>query len=407
MVTVTASTIRSKRRRQGEGSIYRRQADGRWVGSVQLDSHGGQRRRKVVYGKSEAEVVGRVGQLNFEISRGLPTPNNRITVEELLHRWLSDVVPGRVSASTLRNYRIVCERHVIPVLGSKRLLALTPTDVQVLLSQKQESRLPRPVSTRRGVVERSTAGGYSPCTVRLIRGVLRQAVGQAERWGMVARNVVAFTDGPRVAPSESRALTPQQARALLDAAHGERLEAAFVLLVCLGLRKGEVFSLRWADIDLDDRVVTVGQTASRLDKSLVVGSPKSAKSRREVNLPLQVVSALRAHQIRQSAELLLAGDAWHESGLVFTTATGGLIDPTNFRRVFDRVTEKARLSGWQPHELRRSCASILLTQGVPSETVTHVLGYSSTRLMADAYGKVLVPQLEQAAEAMSAALWGE
>ena len=135
----------------------------------------------------------------------------------------------------------------------------------MLLSQKQESRLPRPVSTRRGVVERSTAGGYSPCTVKLIRGVLGQAVGQAERWGMVARNVVALTEGPRVAPSESRTLTPQQARALLDAANGERLEAAFVLLLCLGLRKGEAFSLRWADIDFDNSVVTVGPTVSRVE----------------------------------------------------------------------------------------------------------------------------------------------
>ena len=104
MATVTASTIRSKRRRQGDGSIYRRQADGRWVGSVQLHSQDGHRRRKVVYGKSEAEVVGKVRQLNFEISRGLPTPNSRITVEELLRRWLSDVVPGgsalRRSATT-------------------------------------------------------------------------------------------------------------------------------------------------------------------------------------------------------------------------------------------------------------------------------------------------------------------
>ncbi|MGO9226989.1 site-specific integrase, partial [Mycobacterium sp.] len=292
---MTASTIRSKRRRQGEGSIYRRQTDGRWVGSVQLDGQDGHRHRRVVYGKSESEVLGKVKQLNFEISRGLPTQNSRITVEELLRRWLSDVVPGRVSASTLRNYRIVCERHVIPVLGSKRLIALTPMDVQVLLSQKQESRLPRPVSTRRVVFERPTTGVYSPRTVMLIRGVLGPALGQAERWGMVARNVVALTEGPRVVPSESRTLTPQQARALLDAANGERLEVAFVLLLCLGLRKGEVFSLRWADIDFDNRVVTVGLTVSRVENGLVVGSPRTARNRREENLPRQVVSALRAH----------------------------------------------------------------------------------------------------------------
>lgn len=404
---MAATSNRSARRAHGEGSIYRRLADGRWVGSIELGSQGGHRRRKVVYGKTEAEVVGKIRQLHFELARGLPPANSRMTVEELLRRWLSDVVAGRVTPSTLRNYRDIAEQHIIPVLGKRRLIALTPADVQSLLRQKQESRLPRRVSTKKGVVEHPATGGYSSRTVKLIRGVLGQALGQAERWGMVARNVVTLTDGPREVPSEGRTLTPKQARALLDAARGERLEGVFVLLLSLGLRTGEVFGLRWADVDFDNGVATVAQVLSRVDSRLVLGPPQTERSWRRINLPRQVASSLRAHRTCQAAERAFLGDAWQDSGLVFTNEAGAPVDPSNFRKIFDRVTKRAGLSGWHPHELRHSCASILLAQGVPLEVVSGVLGHSSIRITADFYSHILDPQREQAAEAMSAALWGE
>ncbi|MGA8296726.1 MAG: tyrosine-type recombinase/integrase [Acidimicrobiales bacterium] len=404
---MAANTSRSKRRGHGEGSIYRRDTDGRWVGSVNLGWENGRRRRKVVYGKTQAEVVRKIKKLNTDISRGLPPPDDRSTVEQLLRRWLLDVVPGRVSPSTLHDYRVVAERHIIPVLGKKKLTALSPADVQTLLRTKQESRLPQRVHTKKGLVERPTAGGYSPRTIKLIRGVLGQALGQAERWGMVARNVVALTDGPREAQTEGRTLTPEQARSLLRAASGERLEAAFVLMLSLGLRKGEVFGLRWSDVDFKDGVISIAQALSRVDSRLVLGPPKTERSRRKVNLPREVATSLRTHKTRQATERLALGDAWQDTGLVFTNEIGAPLDPSNFRRTFDRVAVKAGLAGWHPHELRHSCASILLAQGVPLEVVSRVLGHSSIRITADVYGHILDPQREKAAEAMSAALWNE
>ena len=404
-MALATNTVKSRRRGHGEGSIYRREADGRWVGSVNLGWVNGRRQRKVVYGKTQAEVVRKVRLLKADIARGLPAPDDRTTVEELLRRWLSDVMPGRVRPATLHNYRLVAEQHIIPVLGKKKLSALSPTDVQALIRMKQESRLPRRVRTRNGTVARRVAGGYSPRTIKLIRGVLGQALRQAERWGMVGRNVVALTDGPRVVQAEGRTLTPEQARSLLRAASGERLEAAFVLMLSLGLRKGEVFGLRWADVDLDNEVITVAQGLSRVDSRLVLGPVKTERSRRKINLPREVVSALRAHRTRQATERLALGESWRDTSLVFTNEIGAPIDPTNFRHTFDRVTAKAGLIGWHPHELRHSCASLLLAQGVPLEVVSRVLGHSSIRITADVYGHILEPQRQQAADAMSAALW--
>ena len=410
---VRSSQGRTKRRGHNEGSIYQRASDGRWVGSVNLGWVNGARRRKVVYGATQAEVLAKVRRVQHAAERGQLVLDERTTVGELLERWLADVVPGRVSPATLENYRFVVDKHLVPTLGHKRLTALTPADVAGLLALKQRERLAPAKGATAG--ERSAAeggagpasGGYSPRTVKLIRGVLVQALGQAERWGMVPRNVAALCEGPRLSREEGRTLTLDQARGLLEAAQGERLEAAFVVLLSLGLRRGEALGLRWADVDLDAGVLGVNQALKRVGGKVVLGDVKTARSRRRVNLSGPLVDLLREHRKRQEEERVAAGDAWVETGLVFTTATGSPIDPSNFRRSFDAVCEKAGLVGWHPHELRHSAASLMLAEQVPIEVVSRVLGHSSIRITADVYGHILAPQRQHAAEAMAAALWGE
>ena len=185
-------------------------------------------------------------------------------------------------------------------------------------------------------------------------------------------NVVRLTDGPREPKTEGRTLTPEEARSLLQAAGGERLEAAFVVMLSLGLRRGEVFGLRWTDIDFESKVITVAQALSRVGSRLVLGPPKTERSRRKINFPVPVATSLRAHKKRQAAERLVVGESWPHTDLVFTSEVGTPLDPANFRHSFDRVAAKAGLVGWHPHELRHSCASILLAQGVPIEVVSRV-----------------------------------
>jgi integrase len=377
---------RTRRRGGGEGSIYRR-ADGKWVGSADLGWLGDKRRRKVVYGRTQAEVRDKLRALRNVIDAGLPLPDDQLTVGELVERFLCDVAPDRVSASTLDNYRRVAKHHLIPTLGRKKLAALTPMDVQALIRAKMDA-------------------GYSPRTVRLIRGLLVQCISQAERWGIVARNVARLTDGPKLARSEGRTLSPLQARQLLDAARGDRLEACFIVLLALGLRKGEALGVAWTDIDLDRGLLVVRQALKRVGGAVSLGDVKTSGSRRMINLPDEVVAALRSHRARQAAERLAAGPSWHESALVFTTPIGTPIDPSNFRRQFDKICGRAGLIGWHPHELRHSAASIMLAAGVPLEVVSRVLGHASIRITADVYGHIMDPQRKQAADAMSSVLWG-
>lgn len=203
-----------------------------------------------------------------------------------------------------------------------------------------------------------------------------------------------------------RSLTPVEAKALLGAARGDRLEALYVTMLSLGLRRGEALGLAWEDVDLDKGILRVRQAVKLEGGRLVIGEVKTAGSRRSLNLPGRLVEVLRAHRLRQLEERLAAGERWHHQGLVFTTTVGTPIDPHNRRRSFVSLCKRAGLGHWHPHELRHSAASIMLAQGVPLEVVSDVLGHSSIRITKDVYGHVMEPQKRQAADAMARALWG-
>jgi integrase len=390
---------KGRRRSTGEGAVYRRQ-DGRWEAKVDLGWDGPRRRRKSVYGATEAQVLAKLREAQRSAALGVVT-DDRVTVTEWLDRWMTEVLPGRVGPSTLDNYRLIADKHIKPALGRKRLSKLTPDDVQRLLRSKETE------VRHKGEDGRADLVGYSVSTISRIRAVLAQAIRQAERWGIVTRNVATLTDGPKAIRNEARSLTIDEARALLTSSAGNRLEAAYVVMLSLGLRRGELLGLSWADVDLDLREVNIRRAlpARRPGQPLELSNPK-AGSQRRLLIPDEVVAALRAHRSRQATERTRLGPAWTDSGLVFTTETGVPIDPRNFHRAMSTISRRAGLGHWHPHELRHSAASIMLAQGVPLEVVSEVLGHASIKMTKDVYGHLIGNQKREAADAMGTALWG-
>ncbi len=230
----------------------------------------------------------------------------------------------------------------------------------------------------------------------------------AYRQGNVGRNVAAMTEGPRQkSGSEGRSLTIEQARSLLGVAKGDRLEALYVLMLSTGMRPGEAFGLPWRNVDLSNGKVSIKQALVRQKGGSVIGEGKiGEKGWRTVPIPSPVVRALIDHRDRQEKERIDAGDAWEDNGLVFCTPIGTLLDPDNHRKSFSKLTEKAGLGRWHPHELRHSATSIMLAQGVPIDVVSKTVGHTSIRITADVYGHLLEEQKALTAKAMESALWG-
>ncbi len=319
--------------------------------------------------------------------QGLPIAVGRQTVEQFLLRWLADVVEPNHRPKTYRIYEQIVRSHLVPSVGHHQLSMLTPQHVQAMLRAKSN-------------------GGLSSRTVQRIRDVLRNALNQAVRWDLVQRNVATLVDPPAVEPTEIRPLTPEQARILLDAARGDRLEGLYRVALSLGLRQGEALGLRWEDVNFDRGIIRIAVALQSVHGKLQLVKPKTKRSTRVLPLPTSVAVALRTRRARQADERLAAGDCWQESGLVFTTKVGTPVDPRNLLRSFARLLEHAGLPHIRFHDLRHSCASFLAAEGVPARVTMEILGHSDIRLTQNIYTHVFDESKREAANAMER-LFGE
>ena len=360
-----------KRRGSGEGSI-RQRTDGRWEGRVEAGwSATGTRRRASVFGRTRLEVVGKLRQLQAHQAAGLPVVDGRTTVGAYLNRWLETVEP-RLRPATMARYRGLCERQLIPALGHVKLTRLSPADVAGALTRIQQD-------------------GLSPRTAAHARAALRTALSDAEKWGILSRNVAKLTDPPRVPKPSPRMLPVEDVHKVLAAVAGAPIDNLVAVGLWTGMRQGELLGLRWSDVDLERRQLTVGSALQRLARASTLVEPKSEHSRRTLRLSAPAMSALQAERRRQVEARLAAGGRWREPipGLVFTTATGAPMLGTTVTRQFQTALQRAGLPQLRFHHLRHLHGSLMLASGVDLATVSHLLGHSSVQITASTYGAIM------------------
>lgn len=380
-----------KKRGQNEGSIFKRK-DGRWCGQINLGWEKGRRKRKTYYGGTAAEVREALLKARSDQSHNLPVAVERQTVAQFLAHWLEQSLKPRARQRTFESFGTIIEKHINPHIGRIQLDKLSPQHVQGLLGSKSKS---------------GGAGGrgLSAQTVVNIRTVLRSALNQAVKWGLLARNVAALVDSPRISRPKAHALSVEEARVLIDGARGKRFEGIYVLALTLGMRRGEILGLAWTDLDLDNRVLRVNRAVQRLKDGLKITDVKTERSRRSIALPDSVVRVLKERRLRQLEERLKAGLNWRDLGLVFTNPTGGPLEPITLHRDYKQLLKAAGLPvETRFHDLRHSAASLLLAQGVQLRIIMELLGHSSIALTANTYSHVMPAAMRATAETMDALL---
>ncbi|HKY05769.1 MAG TPA: tyrosine-type recombinase/integrase, partial [Blastocatellia bacterium] len=373
-------------RGQGEGSIYKRK-DGLWVGAANLGYQNGKLKRKVYYGKTRSEVSEKLTAALRDMQQGVPIVTERQRLQEYLIRWLEDSVKPSVRPSTFVSYEQQVRVHISPELGYIELTKLSPQHIQKYMNGRLES-------------------GLSGKTVKYHLSILRMALGQALKWNLVARNVAMLVDPPRLEKFEVQAISLEQARMLIQAVQGDRLEALFTVALSLGLRRGEALGLKWSDIDFQARTLRINHSLQRIQGRLILSEPKTKTSRRVLDLPESLIAKLRETRTRQLEEKLLAGSRWVETGLVFTSSIGTPVDPRHVKRRLDPLLKKAELPHYRVHDLRHFCASLLLAQGVPLKVVSEILGHSQISITADLYTHVLPSVRKEAIDLMDSILTG-
>jgi integrase len=396
------------KRGTNEGSIFKRK-DGRWVGSLNLGWEDGKRKRRHFYAATAAEVRDELLKARSDQSRGLPVRTERQTVSQFLDHWLKHTLKAKAKPRSHESFSAITRLHINPTLGKIQLHKLTPQHVQKLLDEKSQ---PYKVKKKNGTEE--TRQGRSPQTIANIRTVLRSALAQALKWGLVARNSAALVTPPRITRKTIEPLDPKSARELLEVSRGSRFEPIYVTTLTLGLRRGEVLGLRWSDVDLEKRTLHISQSLQRLLTGSDVNGKKSALqatetktdgSRRSLALPDSVIRALKARRVKQAEERLAAGAEWKDCGLVFTTATGRAVEPKVLHREYKSLLKKAELpTTLRFHDLRHSAASLLLAEGVHPRAIMELLGHSSITVTMNVYGHVMPAMMREAADKMDAIL---
>jgi integrase len=380
------------KRGNGEGSVRQRMKDGRptgrWEGRISyLDPITDKRRSVSVYADTAKEARAKLREVTKRIEEGQPAKDAAVTVADWLKTWRTTALEASDRRATTKAlYSSLSRTHLeTGRIGDKRLDRLRPSDVEALVVELRAAKL-------------------SESTVRQVYTVLRGAMEIAVRDGLLASNPVAKVRRPKVTRTEARHLSMAEVQALLIQAKASRYYAAVVLMAFTGLRRGEVAGLAWADVDLDKAELIVRHTLSRVGGALVLSEPKTTRSRRRVPLAAPLVAELKAHKARQDAERAEAANIWTETGMVFTTAAGTMVDPRNMLRVVEVAAKAAGIEGAGAHTLRHSAAVVLLEGGAHIKAVADILGHSSIAITGDIYGHTSDDAARSALDNLGAAL---
>lgn len=366
------------------GTITRK-SNGRWYVATHYKDASGKRRQKSHGGfRTKAEAREHLNAVLAEMASGRYVPPSKDTVGQfLVNRWLP-AVQGSLRPSTFDSYERNIRVHVLPRLGSLRLQDLSTAHLQTLYGELLESG-------------RATGeGGLSPRTVRYIHRTLKKALSDAVAWSLISVNPDGTVVPPKVEAPERSTWTPAELNTFLRFVQGDPLELAWHLLATTGMRRGEVLGLRWSDIDLVRRTITISRAAVVVSHKLVDSQPKTKRSRRTLPIDARTEKLVRRHRSRQLEERLMSGVPAGEDDLLFTWPDGRPIHPTWLSKKFRKVSAEAGLPPIRLHDLRHSFATAALASGVQPTVVSDLLGHSTVAFTLDTYGHA-IPGAHEAA----------
>ena len=374
-----------KRRGSGEGTIYE-ERPGRWIAQVTVGYkvRDGKRRRirRKFVAKTRGEVAKKVNNALSKKDRGEVAVFHFGTVGEFLEGWLENTVKPTVRPKTYRSYKQTITNHLLKNLQPEEIKEKKLDSVPGIGKRKLRDLT---VEHLEGFFTSKLKAGNSPALVRYLRVVLRVALNEALRRGKVERNVAALVRAVHVPKPEFIPFTLDEAKRLLAAAKGHRLEALFTVALAIGLRHGEALALLWDEVDLKAGELRVNATLQRVDGQLIRTEPKSEESRRVVPLAPFCVDALKRHRKNQQLERAAAGDEWQETGYVFTSRIGTPLIDRNVLRDYYKLLDQAKLPRRRFHDLRHAAVSLLAAQGVDDKTIAEIVGHSDVRLTKNVY----------------------
>lgn len=386
----------SKARANGEGSIYPYKNG--FAAYAWVETPAGLRKRKYVYGKTREEVHAKWVSLQQEANRGTVS-TSAPSVGEFLDYWLREVIKPNRAPLTWSTYESFVRVHIAPALGKKRLNRLRSREVQSWINSvgracqccEQGKDAARPVAKQRCcAVGTCCESRLSARSISDLRACLRSALGDAIGEGLITANVAQAVKLPRIRKAKRKRWSTEEARRFLESARSDNdpLYAAYVLVLVLGLRKGEALGLPRDAVDFDGLEIDVRHQLQRVAGQLLHRETKTEASDEPLPMPGIVATALQIRERQRAEDRRDADVAWQETGLVFTTRHGTPIEPRNFNRSWGIRIRKAGVSSIAVHDARRTCGSLLADLDVHPRVAMRILRHAQFSVTMEVYSLV-------------------
>ena len=365
---------RNSRRANGEGSLVLRK-DGRWMGRYWVTLPDGMRKQQCVISKNKAKVIETMRAEMASADKGSPVLRAKRSTGEFLVYWLREIDLHQVRPTTLQLHVHIVQKYLLPRVGKIPLTQLRPEHVRAMLNRMQ-------------------AGGCGARTMQQARNVLSAALRDAMKLEYITRNAARLVDLPKYTASERQVWTKEQAAHFFETIKDHDRYPMFLLLLCCGLRRGELLGLRWQDVDFENEIIRIRQSLRYLNGKPCIGPLKTKTSRRDLPMLTVIKDALLRH--RQASKA-------YSDDLVFHSRTGNPAYPNTIRKTFQRLALRAGLPPITLHEARHTAATLLAEAWASPKETQKILGHSSITTTLQIYTH---SRLQREASALEALMQG-
>ena len=344
--------------------------------------------------KGEAEAF--LLELNQRMKTNTFLPEKSTSIRDYLLEWLEIYVKINLRRSTYLGYKRILEKHIIPHLGNFSLKDVTPMDIDKMYAHLLQNG------------RADGKGGLAAKTVLYTHRVLNEAMEHAVKKRMIFLNPVrSVMNVPKPKRFKGNVYTAEEILNLLELAKNTTLEIPVALAAVCGLRRGECLALTVDDIDFANKTITINKQFLDLDKQAVLGEPKSEESNRVISAPPEVFAIIERHIQRNEENKAMLEGEYEDNRLLVCSNDGKPIRPIYFTKNFARFIERNNLRRIRFHDLRHSCASLMLKSGIAMKTASQILGHSAIGITADLYTHVLEDTKKEAAIQVGKELFGE
>ena len=292
------------------------------------------------------------------------------TLEQYLRLWLARAVDGQLAARTGEIYRSEVERRIIPYLGSLYLDKIAPEKIERMYEELKSQ-------------------GYAAATVHRAHRVLKTALNDAVRRGLLTQNPLVRVKAPSGRIERRTPPTTEHVDKVIEAlAKRPVSQLAVTLALHTGMRRGELCGLRWSDVDWQSRTLRIQRQRQRRDAEDIVAATKTLGSIRPVPFGDTVDAALKEWREKSIEQAKIRGEAWSEERYLLSHLDGSVIDPHTITADFVKAQKRLKLTPASFHDIRHLHATLLLLAGVPLKVVSERLGHASIAITANIYAHV-------------------